>query len=72
MLVLWFLYLPHLSSMLYVSTLSDQSISQTSLWSRFNLKSSSLLSYMGSEKQHSSAKLTQTLMKLDSDPLPVK
>lgn len=72
MLVLWFLYLPHLSSMLYVSTLSDQSISQTSLWSRFNLKSSSLLSYMGSEKQYSSAKLTQTLMKLDSDPLPVK
>lgn len=72
MLVLWFLYRPHLSSMLYVSTLSDQSISQISLWSRFNLKSSSLLSCMVSGKQYNSTKLTQALMKLGSDPLPAK
>lgn len=38
-LVLWLLYLPHWSSMLYVSTLSDQSVSQISLCCRFNLKS---------------------------------
>lgn len=69
MLVLWLLYLPHLSSMLYVSILSDQSISQTSLWSRFNLKSHNYHTLLVENNIIKTNNQSQTFVKLGSEPL---